>query len=88
LETPHEKQTWDIGLTRAQDSINFPAFDTYQWYALDGPDDWVVEQPELRRLYEQLLYTIDPAKQEDLVRRMERHWATRRRPARAGATTT
>jgi peptide/nickel transport system substrate-binding protein len=71
LDQPAEKQSWDIALTRGFGS--FPLFDLYHWYAIDGADDWVVEQPELRKLYGQGLRTIDPAKQEDVLRQMERH---------------
>jgi len=73
LDQPAERQTWDIALTLSNDVTNFPAFDIYHWFAIDGPDDWVTEQPELRRLYEQVLATVDPAKQDALIRQMERH---------------
>jgi ABC-type transport system substrate-binding protein len=73
LDQPAEKQTWDIAVTRSLEILNFPAFDLYQWYAVDGPDDWVAEQPELRRLYDEVLRTVDPGKQRDLIHQMERH---------------
>ena len=40
---------------------------------LDGPIDWVVEQPALRRLYEQVLQTVDRDKQQAIFQQMERH---------------
>ncbi len=73
LDQPAEKQSWDIALTSSLQALSFPLLDLYQWYAIDGPDDWVAERPELRRLYEQALATIDPGKQEDVLRQMERH---------------
>lgn len=73
LDQPAEKQTWDIALAVSNDTVNFPLFDLYHWYAIDGPDDWVTEQPELRRLYDEVLRTVDPGKQETLIRQMERH---------------
>jgi peptide/nickel transport system substrate-binding protein len=75
LVQPPEQQTWDIALTAAQDAtnFNFPVFGFYQWYVLDGPDDWVMEQPALRQLYDQVLHTVDRPQQEALIRQMERH---------------
>ena len=73
LDQPAEKQSWDIALTSSYDGLGSPLFDLYHWYALDGPDDWVAEPPELRRLYEQALRTVDPAKQDDVLRDMERN---------------
>jgi peptide/nickel transport system substrate-binding protein len=73
LDQPAEKQTWDIALTASAVALNFPLLDYYAWYIVDGAEDWVTEQPELRRLYEEALRTVDSAKQEDLVRRMEQH---------------
>jgi peptide/nickel transport system substrate-binding protein len=73
LDQPAEKQSWDIALTASYQANSSPLLDLYQWYAIDGPDDWVAERPELRRLYEQALATVDPGKQEDLLRQMERH---------------
>jgi hypothetical protein len=35
----------------------------------------VSEEPELRRLYEQVLGTVDRDRQEELIRQMERHTA-------------
>jgi ABC-type transport system substrate-binding protein len=73
LDQPGEKQTWDIALTISWNGLGFPLFDLYHWYALDGPDDWVSEGPELRKLYEQALRTVDTQKQEELQRDMERN---------------
>ena len=73
LDQPVEKQTWDIALATSFNALNFPLYDLYHWYAIDGPEDWVTEQPELRRLYDETLGTVDHAKQQDLLRRMERH---------------
>ena len=53
--------------------MNFPVFQIYHHFALDGPFDWVSEQPELRQLYEEALRTVDRAQQQELIRQMERH---------------
>jgi peptide/nickel transport system substrate-binding protein len=73
LTQPPEKQSWDIALTSVNDVVNFPMYEIYQVFALDGPRDWVTEQPELRQLYEQVLHTVDREKQQELIRQMERH---------------
>ena len=73
LDQPAEKQTWDIALTGQLDVQNFPAYNLYHWFALDGPSDWVDEQPELRQLYEQVLRTVDREKQRAIFQQMERH---------------
>jgi peptide/nickel transport system substrate-binding protein len=73
LEQPPEQQTWDIALTAQLDSHNAPMFNLYHWFALDGPYDWVLEQPELRQLYEQTLRTVDQERQQEVIRQMERH---------------
>jgi peptide/nickel transport system substrate-binding protein len=73
LEQPPEQQTWDIALMTRLDSTDFPMFNLYHWLALDGPYDWVIEQPELRQLYEQVLRTVDRERQQALIRQMERH---------------
>ena len=49
-----------------------PAY-LYQRYTLGGTIDWVTEQPELRRLYEQLLRTMDHDQQQAVIRQMEQH---------------
>lgn len=73
LAQPSTSQTWDIALTAWPDGMNFPVFQLYHNFALDGPNDWVVEQPELRRLYEQALRTVDRDQQQELIRQIERH---------------
>ncbi len=73
LEQPPEQQAWDIALTAWPDILNFPIFQSYHFFALDGPYDWVIEQPELRQLYEQALRTVDREQQQALIRQMERH---------------
>ena len=74
LEQPPEQQTWDIALTSSiPDIVNFPVYQTYHQFALDGFADWVLEQPELRQLYDQVLGTVDRDHQQALIRQMERH---------------
>jgi peptide/nickel transport system substrate-binding protein len=73
LDQPPEQQPWDIALASFLDIQNFPAYLFYNYFALDGQDDWVVEQPELRQLYEQVLGTVDEEQQLALIRQMERH---------------
>jgi ABC-type transport system substrate-binding protein len=73
LDQPPEQQTWDIALAPEGDVLNFPVYIPYHFYALDGYNDWVMEEPELRRLYEQALGTVDREQQEGLIRQMERH---------------
>jgi len=73
LDQPVEKQTWDIALSTHLDVLNFPAYLLYHDFALDGSYDWVVEQPVLRQLYDQVLRTVDPEKQRTIYQQMERH---------------
>jgi len=73
LDRPAAEQVWDIALAPRRDEMNFPVFGFYHWFALDGPNDWVMEQPELRRLYAQVLDIGDRAEQQGLIRQMERH---------------
>jgi peptide/nickel transport system substrate-binding protein len=73
LDQPPEEQTWDIALTSTGDVNNFPVYQLYYDYALGGPWDWVSEEPELRRLYELVLGTVDRERQQALIREMERH---------------
>ena len=73
LEQPPEEQTWDIALMSAGDVNNFPIYMLYHEHTLDGPWDWVSEGPELRRLYELVLGTVDRERQQALIREMERH---------------
>jgi ABC-type transport system substrate-binding protein len=73
LEQPPERQLWDIALRSYLDDLNFPAFKVYQLFALDGANDWVVEEPELRQLYEQVGSAVDWGQQQRLMRQMEQH---------------
>jgi ABC-type transport system substrate-binding protein len=73
LEQPAEHQAWDIALMPWRDTVNFPAIQPYYVFALEGPHDWVVEEPELQRLYAQVLRTVDREHQQELIRQMERH---------------
>jgi mono/diheme cytochrome c family protein len=73
LKNPPEQQEWDIALTSWIDLFNFPPLQVYHFFALDGAYDWVIEQPELRQLDEQVLRTVDREKQQALIRQMERH---------------
>ena len=74
LEQPPEQQTWDIALTsNIPDVVNFPVYTFYHGFALDGQHDWVLEQPELSLLYEQVLGTVDREQQQALIHQMERH---------------
>jgi peptide/nickel transport system substrate-binding protein len=69
-----EQQTWDIALaSNVPDVANFPVYMIYHNFALDGQFDWVLEQPELRQLYEQVLGTVHREQQQALLRQMERH---------------
>jgi ABC-type transport system substrate-binding protein len=72
LDQPAEHQAWDIALTTYADGDNFPVFNFYHWFAIDGPSDWVMGPPELRRLYEEILRTVDRDKQIALIQQMER----------------
>jgi peptide/nickel transport system substrate-binding protein len=73
LEQPAEQQAWDIALTSGCDPANFPAIQPYHLFTLDGPRDWVLEEPELQRLDAEVLRTVDREQQEALLRQMERH---------------
>jgi len=73
LDRPAEQQAWDIAVTNWPDPINFPLFELYTTLALDGHADWVIEEPELQRLYAQVLRTVDREQQQALIRQMERH---------------
>src|SRR5262249_11679622 len=68
-----EQQAWHTALWSFLDYLNFPVVLLYHYFALDGPYDWVVEQPELRQLYEQALHAVDAEQQQRLIRQMERH---------------
>jgi peptide/nickel transport system substrate-binding protein len=73
LEQPPEEQTWDIALKSEGDGNNFPVYALYHDHTLDGPWDWVSEEPELRQLYELVSGTVDRERQQALIRQMERH---------------
>jgi len=73
LDQPPEKQKWDIALTSFFDFANFPIYPLYHYFALDGPFDWINEEPQLRQLDDQILRTVDREKQQELIRQMERH---------------
>jgi ABC-type transport system substrate-binding protein len=73
LDQPAEQQAWDIALTLWNDPVNFPAIQPYHVFALGGWSDWVLEEPELPRLYAQVLRTVDREQQQALIRQMERH---------------
>jgi peptide/nickel transport system substrate-binding protein len=73
LEQPAEHQAWDIALTSYNDPVNFPALEPYHVFALGGFQAWVSEDPELQRLYAQVLHTVDREQQQALIRQMERH---------------
>ncbi len=72
-EVPPEHQSWDIALWSFLDYLNFPVFLLYHYFALDGPYDWVDEQPTLRQLYDQALQAVDVEQQRGLIRQIERH---------------
>ena len=73
LEQPPEQQAWDIALIASQDRQNFSVFSLYHEFAIEGYHDWVLEQPELRQLYAQVLHTVDREQQQGLIRQMEQH---------------
>jgi ABC-type transport system substrate-binding protein len=75
LEGSPEHQPWDIALTsnHAEGGDFMGPFFLYHYYALDGTSDWVLEEPELRRLFEEVLSTVELERQQQLVRQMERH---------------
>jgi peptide/nickel transport system substrate-binding protein len=74
LQEPPEQQTWDIALaSNIPDVANFPLYLIYHNFALDGISDWVIEEPQLRQLYEQVLGSVDRERQQELIRQMEQH---------------
>ncbi len=73
LDQPPEPQAWDIALASHNGNVGLPVLQIYHQYALDDWNDWVIEQPELRRLQEQVLGTVDRERQQELIRQMERH---------------
>lgn len=73
LDRPPEQQTWDIALTSYWDDLNFPPYLFYNDLVIDGLMDWVMEEPELRQLHDQVLGTVDREKQQTLIQQMERN---------------
>ena len=73
LDQPEEQQAWDIALRSKIDPANFPPLELYYELALGGRATWVIAEPELQRLYEQVFGTVDREKQQALIRQMERH---------------
>ena len=73
LDQPPDHQAWDIALTSWSDLLNFPVFQVYHMFALDGRFDWLLEQPALRQLSQQVLHTVDRETQQALIRQLERH---------------
>ena len=73
LDQPAEQQSWDIALNMYSDELNFSIYTRYHYFALDGYNDWVTEEPELRQLYEQTLRSPGREQQRALLQQMERH---------------
>jgi ABC-type transport system substrate-binding protein len=73
LDQPEAQQAWDIALATKIDPANFPPLELYYELALGGRATWVIAEPELQRLYEQVFGTVDREKQQALIRQMERH---------------
>jgi peptide/nickel transport system substrate-binding protein len=73
LDQPAEQQPWDIALRSFFDRPNFPVLWFYHNFAVDGPNDWVSEQPALRQLYAQVFGSVDRQQQQALIHQMERH---------------
>ncbi len=73
LDEPAERQAWDVALRGAPTWLNSPLLDLYHDFALYGGGVWAIPQPELPRLYEEAIRTVDPGRQEELIRQMERH---------------
>ncbi|MCP4284631.1 MAG: hypothetical protein GY792_09290, partial [Gammaproteobacteria bacterium] len=67
LDQPPEQQAWDIALISFYDDANFPVFIFYHETVLGGAYDWVIEEPELRQLNEQVLRTVDREQQQELI---------------------
>jgi peptide/nickel transport system substrate-binding protein len=73
LEQPPEDQPWDIALMAYTDVLNFPVFQIYRQYALDGPWNWGIADGILHQLHDAVLHTVDREQQQALIRQMERH---------------
>jgi peptide/nickel transport system substrate-binding protein len=72
LEQP-EDQPWDIALMAYTDVLNFPVFQIYRSYALDGPRNWGIADGKLSQLHDAVLHTVDREQQQALIRQMERY---------------
>jgi peptide/nickel transport system substrate-binding protein len=73
LDQPPEDQAWDIALMAYSDLFNFPVFQVYRSFALDGPWNWGIADTKLHQLHDAVLQTIDREQQQTLIRQMERH---------------
>jgi peptide/nickel transport system substrate-binding protein len=73
LDAPAKQQPWDIALRSWYDFANFPVYTIYHYFVLDGPFNWIREQPTLQHLYDQILSTVEQEKQQELIRQMEQH---------------
>jgi len=73
LGQPPEHQPWDIALMAYRDATNFPVFQVYYGYALDGPGNWGIADGTLHQLLDAVLRTVDQEQQQALIRQMERH---------------
>jgi peptide/nickel transport system substrate-binding protein len=73
LDQPPERQPWDIALMLYMDVLNFPVFQIYRSYALDGPRNWGIADGQLHQLHDAVLRTVDREQQQALIRQMERH---------------
>src|SRR5262249_45824345 len=73
LDQPMEAQAWDLALLTYEDAYWFPAHELYHFFALNGPYNWGVEEPELQQLHKQVLGTVDRERQRALIQQMERH---------------
>jgi peptide/nickel transport system substrate-binding protein len=73
LDQPEAQQNWDIALISHSEWADIPVLNLYQQYLLGGPYDWGGEKPALRRLYEEVLRTVDIERQKALIQHMERH---------------
>jgi peptide/nickel transport system substrate-binding protein len=73
LDQPPESQLWDLALMVQRDAMNFPVFQAYHAFALDGPVNWGIADDTLRQLHDAVLRTVDREQQQALIRQMERH---------------
>src|SRR5712691_502077 len=64
LEQPPEYQSWDIALTAYSDLLNFPVFQVYRAFALDGSYNWGIADEKLYQLHEAVLRTVDREQQQ------------------------